>query len=122
MLGLASCWISLNMLRESFPKSAAGVSLFISTNWTVTLSAALGAMLWAVATWQRLFQIALSNWAATFSTIYLAGIWGYLLRYRIGLPLALGLFLVAPLPLAVLKDGVERRKVSSEDPQVSLME
>ena len=33
MLGLASCWISLNMLRESFPISAGGVVQFISENW-----------------------------------------------------------------------------------------
>ncbi len=115
MLGLASCWISLNMLRESFQINAGGFVLFISENWIFTLSAVLGATLWAVATWQRLFQIAHSNWAAVFGTICLAGIWGYLLRYRIGLPLAIGLFLIAPVPLAVPKGGEERRKAPPEN-------
>jgi hypothetical protein len=114
MLGLASCWISLNMLRESFPISVAGVVQFISENWIFTPSAVLGAVLWAVASWQRLFQIAHSNWAAALGTIYLAGIWVFLLRDRIGLSLALGLVLIAPLPLAVPKGGKERPKISPE--------
>lgn len=115
MLGLASCWISLNMLRENFPKSAAGLALFISENWIFTLFASLGTMLWAVATWQRLFQIAPSRWAVTLGTICLAFIWGYLLQYRMELPLAIGLFLIAPLPLAVPKGGEKRRKESPEE-------
>jgi hypothetical protein len=115
MLGLASCWMSLNMHRESLPKSAAGLALFISGNWIFTLLATLGVLLWALATWQRLFRIAVSIWAATIGTIFLAVIWGNLFRYRISLPLALGLFLIAPLPLAVPKGGEERRKEPPEE-------
>lgn len=103
MLGLAACWICLNLLRDDLPISSTTLVAFASRNFATVMVAALGALLWATATWQRLYSLAASNWVAAGCTAGLAFMWANLFRFQMWPLLAFCLIVVGPTPLAIPK-------------------
>jgi hypothetical protein len=113
MLGLAICWISANLLREALFGADAFRTEFVVRNSPIILLDVSGTALWMVATWQRLYRIAASDWAASWGTAALVFLWGYLFTFRIWPILAIGLILVGPVGLAIPagisdEEGAER--------------
>jgi len=76
--------------------------------WFFTLIASLGILLWTIATWERFRGIGSYKWPAAAGTAALAILWGWIFYWQMRPILALGLFLVAPLPLALVREEINQ--------------
>jgi hypothetical protein len=114
MLGLAICWIAANLFREARFEADAYRTYLAARNSPILLLAILGALIWTAATWQRLYSIAGSDWAATCCTFALASLWGYLFSFRMWPILALGLILVGPIALGIPRGDLSRHEKGRE--------
>jgi hypothetical protein len=114
MLGIAVCWSWTNILRESLAGSFSVIQFF-AENWIFTVVAAFCILLWVVATWERFRYIGASEFGATACTAALVILWGYVFYWRMRPLLALGLFLVSPLPSAIASAGKNQHTDEQQD-------
>ena len=107
MLGIAVCWAWTINLRESLWEGSS-ITQFFTEKWFFTLIAIVGFLLWTTATWERFRSIGSYKWLATACTAALAVLWGWIFYWQMLPILALGLFLVAPLPLALVREEINQ--------------
>jgi hypothetical protein len=114
--GVGWCWGCASYLREYLSAGGANVGQLIETNWAYTLLAVFCALLWPIASWQRVYCIGASELGATAYTAALAILWGTAFSFHISFYLSLTLFLVVPLPLAIPKGNLDRGISEPMDP------
>jgi hypothetical protein len=105
--GVGWCWGCASQLQYYLSGGGAQVAQFIETNWEYTLLAFFCALLWPIATWQRAYCVGASQLGATVYTATMAILWGALFSFHISMPVAMALFLIVPLPLAIAKGNLD---------------
>jgi hypothetical protein len=101
-------WYCTSRLRDYLSGGGSQVIWFIYTNWEFALLVLIGALLWAITTWQRMYCIGASELRATVGTAALAITWGLIFSSHISFPLSLAPFIILTLPMVIPKGKLDR--------------
>jgi hypothetical protein len=102
------CWECASHLRDYLAVGGRTAGQFVAANSAYALVTGIAALVWPVATWQRTYCVGAPKWGAALYTAGLAILWAVLFSLHLSRPIALGLWLLVPLPLAIPKGDLGR--------------